>query len=214
MKHAMDGGAGDAVCPGQLSQALAAAAVEQDRLPIEFEPPAPDVPAFEPGPAHAGSDPLDNQVAFELGDGPDDDDNGAAQRAAGVDLLAEADELDVEMVQLVKHFEEVFHRAGNPVRGPDQDHFEATAAGILHAARPPRNHHGIRDGGDGFPAGREHSGGAQGASDCAAADCVTSTKQKERGYRVAASFGLISGEQGLLFLYLSLRIERRWLVTC
>ena len=88
--------------------------------------------AFEPGAPHAGADPLDDQVAFEFGDGADDDHDGAAQRAAGVDLLAEADELDVEPVQLVEHFEEVPDRPGDPVRRPDQDDIEAAAAGIPH----------------------------------------------------------------------------------
>ena len=70
--------------------------------------------------------------AFEFGDRSDDDDDGAAQRAARVDLLAEADELDVEPVQLVEHFEEVPGRAGDAIAGPDQDDIEAAAAGIPH----------------------------------------------------------------------------------
>jgi len=56
---------------------------------------------------------------FQRGDGSDDDHDGPAQRAAGVDLLAEADELEVEPVQLVQHLEEVPDRAGDPLRGPD-----------------------------------------------------------------------------------------------
>jgi hypothetical protein len=50
--------------------------------------------AFKAGAPHAGAHPLDDQVALELGDGADDDDQGAPQWAAGVDLLAETDELD------------------------------------------------------------------------------------------------------------------------
>jgi hypothetical protein len=50
--------------------------------------------------------------------------------AAGIEVLAEADELDVEMVELVEHFEEVAHGPGDPVRGPDQEHLEAAAARI------------------------------------------------------------------------------------
>ncbi len=49
------------------------------------------------------------------------------------------DVLDAQPVQLVQYFEEVFHRPGDPVRGPDQDHIEAAAAGIGHhliEARP------------------------------------------------------------------------------
>ena len=45
------------------------------------------------------------RLAFELGDGADDDDDGPAQRAAGVDIFPEADELDSDPVQLVEHIQ-------------------------------------------------------------------------------------------------------------
>ena len=47
-----------------------------------------------------------------------------------IEVLAEADELDVEMIEFVEHFEEVAHGPGDPVRGPDQEHLEAAAARI------------------------------------------------------------------------------------
>ena len=97
--------------PGQLAQALSALAIAEDGGPVEFERLAADVASFEPGAAHAGADPLDNKVALQFRDRPDDDYDGAAQRAAGVDLFSEADELDVEAVELVEHFEEVLHGA-------------------------------------------------------------------------------------------------------
>ena len=59
---------------------------------VEWRP--ADMPALELGAAHAGAHTLNNQVAFQFGDGADDDDHGAAERPAGVDVLAEADELD------------------------------------------------------------------------------------------------------------------------
>ena len=117
---------------GDLAQTATMLAIAEDRFAIKIKWAASDVSAFEPRSAHAGTDSLDNEVAFELSDGSDDDYEGAAQRAAGVDLLAEADELDVQPVQFVEHFEEVFDRAGDPIRGPDQDHVEASAAGIAH----------------------------------------------------------------------------------
>ena len=57
---------------------------------------------------------------------------GAAQRATRVDLLAEAEELDFKMLELVQHFKEVSDRAGDAIACPDQDHFEAAPAGIPH----------------------------------------------------------------------------------
>jgi hypothetical protein len=61
--------------------------------------------------------------------------------AAGIDLLAEVDELDVEPAELVDILEDVPHRPGQPVEGPDQDHVQATAARLAHhqiQSRPAR----------------------------------------------------------------------------
>ena len=51
--------------------------------------------------------PINNKVTFQLGDRADDHHDGAAQRSAGVEVLPEADVLDVQPVQLVQHFQEV-----------------------------------------------------------------------------------------------------------
>ena len=83
------------------------------------------MPAFEAGALHAGAHPLDDQIAFELCDRSDDHDDGAAQRTAGVDLLAEADELYAEAVQLVEDLEEVPGRAGDATAGPHQHDVDA-----------------------------------------------------------------------------------------
>jgi len=145
VEHAVDGGATDAVFPGDLADAPAVLTVAEDAFAVKIECRASDVAALKTGTPHAGADPFDDQVAFELRDRADDDDDGAAQRAAGVDALPEADELDVEPVELVEHFEEVPGRAGDAIRGPDQDHIEAAAAGIPHQAiqtGPARLHAG------------------------------------------------------------------------
>jgi hypothetical protein len=115
-----------------LAKALTLVAIAQDAGAIEIEWLTPDGTAFELRPSHAGAHSLDDQVSFQFRDGSDDDYDGATQWAAGVDLFAERDELDVEAVQLVQSFKEVFHRSGDPVRGPDQDHIEAAAAGVGH----------------------------------------------------------------------------------
>ena len=74
----MDGGTGDTVSLGQLAEALSAFAIAQDGRAIQLERLASDVPAFEPGATHTGPHPLDDQVALELGDSSDNEDNGAA----------------------------------------------------------------------------------------------------------------------------------------
>ena len=97
------------------------------------------MPALQPGAAHPCPYPFDDEIAFQLGDGADDDDDGPPERTAGIDILAEADELDAEAVELVQHLEEVPHGPGDPVRGPHQDYLEAAAAGIAEQvieARP------------------------------------------------------------------------------
>ena len=45
-------------------------------------------------------------------------------------LRSSADELDVEMVELVEHFQKVLHRASNAVEGPDQHDIEPAAPGV------------------------------------------------------------------------------------
>ena len=84
------------------------------------------------GAAQASAHPLDDQVALEFRNRSDDDHDRPAQWPSGIDLLAEADELDVEPVQLIENFQEVFHRAGDPIRSPDQQDLEAAVAGIAH----------------------------------------------------------------------------------
>jgi F420-0:gamma-glutamyl ligase-like protein len=100
---------------GDLADALALAAVALDSGTIQLQRIAADMLAFEPCAPHAVAHPLDDQVAFELGDGADDDHDGPAQRAADVDVFPEAGELDLETVELVENIEEVFHRPGDPI---------------------------------------------------------------------------------------------------
>jgi hypothetical protein len=77
-EHAVDGGAGCTMALGQLAETLAQLAIPQDGVPIERQRLASDVPALEFGAAHPGPYPLDDQVALQFSDGPDDDDDGSA----------------------------------------------------------------------------------------------------------------------------------------
>ena len=103
----------------QFVQAHTAGTVSQDRFAIDFERGTADAPAFQPGTPHAGTDTFDDQVALELGDGTDDDDDRPAKRTAGIDIFSEADELNAETIQLVEHFEIMSNRAGDAIAGPD-----------------------------------------------------------------------------------------------
>ena len=116
----------------QLAETLSPLSVPQDSVAIENKRFASDMPAFEFGAAHSSSYPLDDQVALEFGDGPDDDHNPPVPRGTfRVDLLAEADgRLYVEPVEFVQHIEEVpYGLPGDPDRSPDQDDLEAGRVG-------------------------------------------------------------------------------------
>ena len=96
---------------------------------VELQRMAADVTAFESGSPHACAHPFDDEVALKLCDGADDDHDGSAQRSAGVDLLAETDELDAYPVQVVEHIKEVTSGACDAIARPDQHDAEAAAAG-------------------------------------------------------------------------------------
>jgi hypothetical protein len=118
------------VAADKLTQAVALASFMMDGLAVNGDRLPADMPAFELCPAHACADPLDDQVALEFSDRADDYDYGPAQQAGCVDLLTEADELDVEPVQLVQHLQEVLYRTGDSIGSPDQDNIELASAGI------------------------------------------------------------------------------------
>jgi len=130
MEQAADRSAGDAVGLRDIGQAIAAVAVPEDRDPIDLDRTPADMPALQPGAAHPCPYPFDDEVAFQLGDRADDDDDGTSERAAGIDALPKTYELDAETIELVQHLEEVPHGSGYPVRGPHQDYLETAAAGI------------------------------------------------------------------------------------
>lgn len=132
MEHAVDGATAGAVISRDRSQAVAVLPIAQDGFAVEIERRPSDATSFEARPAHAAADALDDEGPFQLGDRADDDGDGAAQWAAGVEVLAEADELDAEAIHLVEDFEQVPRRPGDTIATPDQQDVEAAAAGILH----------------------------------------------------------------------------------
>ena len=93
---------------GYLPKALSVLTVIFDGSAIELERPASDVLTLKLGAPHAGAHTFNYKAALQLSDGSDDDDDGTAQWAAGVDVFPEGDVLDLQPVQLVEHFKEVF----------------------------------------------------------------------------------------------------------
>jgi len=88
---------------GDLAQALAPSALLENSNAIDIEWPPADMPSLEPCAAHSCPHPFDDEIPFEFCDGADDDHDGPPEWPAGIKILAEADELDVEMVELIQH---------------------------------------------------------------------------------------------------------------
>ena len=86
-----------------VAQAVPAFAVPQDGGVIQIERLASDVAAFEPGAAHPGPHPLDDQAAFKFCNRSDDDHDGAAERAGGIDQRSLYLEISLQ-VGMESHF--------------------------------------------------------------------------------------------------------------
>ena len=78
------------------------------------------------------------KFAFQLGDRADDDDDGPPQRPAGIDVFAEADELDVQVVQIVQRLQQMAYGSRHAIEGPDHNHIKLAAAGVGHHLVQPR----------------------------------------------------------------------------
>ena len=115
---------------GEFAQAHPAATIMKNRLAIDVEGLATDVPAFEFRPTHTGSDAFDYQRSFQFGDRADDHDDGSAECSAGIEVFAEADELDAEATQFIENFQVVPDGASDSVTGPDYDNFELAAPSV------------------------------------------------------------------------------------
>src|SRR3954471_5649832 len=118
-EHARDGRLRDAVELGDLRQAVVIDfAVLDDPLAINVERLASQAAAFQACPAHTGAYALDDQRTLEFRNGTDDDHDGAAQRTSSIEVLAEADELDVEVAERVEQIKEILDRARQAIAGP------------------------------------------------------------------------------------------------
>ena len=97
-KDTLHRGGRDTMALCDLSDALATLPVLLDGEVVEYQRSSADSLAFQTGAPHSGAHPLDDQTAFQFCDGSDDDDDGSAQWAAGVDVLPERHELDPDPV--------------------------------------------------------------------------------------------------------------------
>jgi hypothetical protein len=117
---------------GQLAQTEAMGTITEQGFPVNVEPRTADILAFQLSSPHTGPHALNNKVTFQFGNSADDDHHGAAQWTARVELFTEADELQVEVVQLIEYFQEVPDGACDTIARPHQDYIEAATTGIGH----------------------------------------------------------------------------------
>jgi hypothetical protein len=120
------------VALGDLSQGHPTTTITDDLLPIDIQPSPTDPLPFELGPSHSGPNSFYDQTSFEFADSTNDDDHGATQWAGGIDVFSKTDEIDVQMIEVIEHFQEVPNRASHAVERPNHDYIEAMSPGVRH----------------------------------------------------------------------------------
>ena len=97
---------------------------------IDVQRPAPDVPSFQPGPAHTCPDPFDDQVPLQFCDSPM---MMTTARPSGPPVSRFSRKLTNSMPRWLSSSStsrKVPDRPRDSIRGPDQDYLEAAAPGI------------------------------------------------------------------------------------
>ena len=122
----------DAVLLRDLRERHAGAAISNHLLPVYIKPSTPDLPTFEPSPAHTRPNSFDDDAPLKLSHRTDYDKDRPAERSLGVDSFTLAQELDAHPVQLVDGLEQVFRRTSQPVARPHQQYVEPVSACIVH----------------------------------------------------------------------------------
>jgi len=78
-----------------LADALTTLTISLDSGTVQHKGSSADSLPVETGAPNAGTYSLDDERAFEFGNGADDDYDGTAQRAAGVDIFSERHIFDI-----------------------------------------------------------------------------------------------------------------------
>ena len=107
-----------------------AVTIPKNRLAIDVERLAADMPAFEFGTAHPGADAFDDQDRSSSAIAPMITTMARPSASAGIDIFAERDELDAEVTQFIEDFQIVSNRAGDAIARPDDNDIELAAASV------------------------------------------------------------------------------------
>jgi hypothetical protein len=100
---------------GDLRERHSCAAILYYLFPIYIQSCSSNLPALKFCPSHATFNALNDQTSFEFADRSDNDDHGATQWAGGINVFAETDECDVQVVEFIQNFEKVLYRPRHPV---------------------------------------------------------------------------------------------------
>jgi len=98
-----------------VGQAHARQAVMHNRRAVYGEWRAAYATTLQFGSTHSGLHPFNDETFFQFCDCPDNYDHRTSQWTASVDVFAQAYKLDSEVIQFVKHFQEVTNTPGNSV---------------------------------------------------------------------------------------------------
>ena len=85
-----------------LRQAQTGESVPDNRRTVNVERRTPYPPSLQLRSTHSRFDPFDDEAALQLRNGSDDYDHRTTQWPSCVDVFAEADELDAEVIQFVQ----------------------------------------------------------------------------------------------------------------
>jgi hypothetical protein len=124
-----------------MSERHTSEAVAHESRTVHVERSAAYATALKLRAAHTGTHSLYDEASLQFGNGGYDDDDGATQRAIGVDGFALGQELNAKLIKLVEDLEEMFGRSGQAIGRPDQNGVELTAIGILQELVQRRTSH-------------------------------------------------------------------------
>jgi hypothetical protein len=118
--------------PGDLRQRLPRTAVANDLLTINVEWSTANPSSFQFRSTHASPDALDNQTSFEFGNRSNDYRQSFAKRSGSIDVLAETNEFDAQVIQFIEHFQKMPHASGHSVECSNEHNIEFVPPSIGH----------------------------------------------------------------------------------
>jgi hypothetical protein len=115
---------------GNFRQTHSRAAVANNLRSIDLERRTTYSSTFQFRSSHPGFDSFDDQTLLELGNRTHNHDDRSTQWTGRVDIFADADELDLEVVQLVEHFQEMADISSDAVKRRNDHNVKSVSPSI------------------------------------------------------------------------------------